>query len=143
MIKVKNIGSSVVYLIAPDYKFHRKLQPKRELPIPEEVYNELTFEPGFQTLIKIGMIKVTGASEGNNEIIETENNIVSREELEKIFDANDVTKFAQIIPNMSFAGKESAVSIALEKHITTPGFASLIKKYCGVDIIQALAMQEA
>jgi hypothetical protein len=142
MIKVKNIGSSMVTLIAPDYKFRRKLAPGREIPVQEEVYDELTFDIGFQTLVKNGSIRVSGVNAEEKEVIEVENNILSREELVKIFEDNNVTKFAQIIPTASDAMKESIVNIAIEKRIAAAAFTSLINKYCGVDIIKALSTQE-
>lgn len=143
MIRVKNIGSSMVTLIAPDYKFRRKLAPGRELPIQDEVYDELTFDPGFQTMVKIGFVQVSGVDTEKSEVIEVEkNNILTREEIVKMFEENNITNFAKIIPHASDATKESIVSVAMEKRAVAPAFSSLIKKYCGVDLIQALSTQE-
>ena len=54
---------------------------------------------------------------------------------------NDVTKFAKFIPNATEAEKESAVTLAVEHKITNAGIVALIKKYCDVDIINAISIK--
>ena len=51
----------------------------------------------------------------------------------------DVTAFAKFIPNATEAEKESAVTLAVEHKITNAGIVALIKKYCDVDVIKAIA----
>ena len=53
----------------------------------------------------------------------------------------DVTAFAKFIVNATEAEKESAVTLAVEHKITNTGIATLIKKYCDVDIIHAIAVK--
>ena len=45
------------------------------------------------------------------------------------------------IPNATDAEKESTVNLAVEHKITNSGIVGLIKKYCGVDVIQAIAVK--
>jgi len=52
---------------------------------------------------------------------------------------NDVTAFARFIPNATEAEKESAVTLAVEHKITNSGIIALIKKYCDIDVIDAIA----
>jgi hypothetical protein len=54
---------------------------------------------------------------------------------------NDVTKFAKFIPHATEAEKDAAVTLAVEHKITNSGIVALIKKYCDVDIISAIAMK--
>lgn len=140
MITVKNISSSTVVLVSQDTKFHRKLAPGRTVPMSDEVYDELSFDNGFQTLISNGFIKVEGIDATQHEIVDTtDNNILSRDELKAIYEKEDITAFAKMIGNASTATKETAVELAVEMRMTKPAFTALIKKYCGVDIIQAIA----
>jgi hypothetical protein len=58
-----------------------------------------------------------------------------------MFDKNDITGFAKFIPNATESEKDSVVKIAVDKGITSPAFVALIKKYCDVDIINAINMK--
>lgn len=140
MIKIKNISSATVTIVSKDLNAHRSLNPGREIPVEQSFYDELCFDPGFQTLVKSGFLKVTGVDETTSEVIEVnENQIYSREEIKKILEAEDITTFASIIKNASSATKESIVDLAIEMRLTKPAFSTLIKKYCGVDLINAIA----
>ena len=56
MIKVKNISTNDVYIIAHDMKFRRKLAPGREIGLEKDVYDELTFDIGFEKFIRNGIV---------------------------------------------------------------------------------------
>ena len=55
MIKVKNVGSSTVVILCTDLRFRRKLMPGREVTLTKEVYDELAYDTGFQTLVQVGL----------------------------------------------------------------------------------------
>ena len=141
MIKVKNIGSSTVVLICTDLRFRRKLTPGREVNLTKEIYDELSFDTGFQTLIQVGSLRVTGAEAEGSEVIESEKTILSRDEIKAIYEAKNYTKFAQVIKDASPATKESAVALAVEMRVVDNGFVGLINKYCNTDILNAIANQ--
>lgn len=141
MIKVKNISSSNVTLICTPLRFRRPLTPSREIALTREIYDELSFDPGFQTMVEIGILKVSGAEEENAAVIESSMITLSREEIKKMFDDKDYTGFAKAIQDASPATKESIMAIAVEMRIADKGFASLIDKYCNTNILDAIANQ--
>lgn len=141
MIKVKNISSSNVTLICTPLRFRRPLTPSREIALTREIYDELSFDPGFQTMVEIGILKVSGAEEENAAVIESSMITLSREEIKKMFDDKDYTSFAKAIQDASPATKESIMAIAVEMRIADKGFASLIDKYCNTNILDAIANQ--
>jgi hypothetical protein len=51
---------------------------------------------------------------------------------------NDITNFAKFIPHATAAEKESAVTLAIQHKITNNAIVALIKKYCDVDVINAI-----
>jgi len=51
---------------------------------------------------------------------------------------NDITGFAKFIPHATAAEKESAVTLAIQHKITNNAIVTLIKKYCDVDVINAI-----
>ncbi len=136
-IKIKNISTSLISLYSPAIHFNRELMPGREIPVSQEEYEELTFDPGFMSLVNGHYIKITGVEEERQ--VEVVENVFEASEIEKMLVKGDVTAFAKFIPHATDAEKESAVTLAVEHKITNAGIVALIKKYCDVDVIQAIA----
>ena len=139
MITIKNVSTSRVSIYAPQIKFNRSLMPGRAIPISNEEYEELTFDPGFMALINGHYIKIDGVEEEKQ--VDVVQNVVEASAIEKMLVTNDVTNFAKFIPHATTAEKESAVTLAVEHKITNAGIVALIKKYCDVDVIQAISMK--
>lgn len=138
-IKLKNVSTSRISLYAPSVRLNRMLDPGRIIPVSQEEYEELTFDPGFMALVNGHYIKIEGVEEEKQ--VELVGNIVEASAIEKMLLENDVTKFAKFIPTATEAEKEAAVTLAVEHKITNSGIVALIKKYCDVDIINAIAMK--
>jgi hypothetical protein len=62
-IKIKNISTNLVSLYIPNIHFNRELMPGREIPVSQEEYEELTFDPGFMSLVNGHYLKITGIEE--------------------------------------------------------------------------------
>ena len=141
MIKVKNVGSSTVIILCTDLRFRRKLMPGREVALTKEVYDELSFDTGFQTLVQVGSLRVSGAEAEDSEVIVSDKTVLSREEIKEIFEKKDYSKFAKEIKDASPATKESVAAVAVEMRVVDNGFVSLINKYCNMDLLSAIANQ--
>ena len=138
-IQIKNISTCMVSLQAPGVSFNRELAPGRTIPLTQEEYDELAYDVGFSALLNGHYIKLLGLEEEKQvEIVE---NIVEATEIEKMLVSGDVTKFAKFIPTASVAEKESAVKLAIDHKITNAGIVGLIKRYCDVDVINAIGMK--
>ena len=135
-IRIKNVSTSLVSIYLPNIRFNRELMPGREVPISDEDYQEMTFDAGFLALVNGHYIKVLGLEEEKQVAIV--NNVYEASEIEKMLLTGDVTAFAKFIPNATEAEKESAVTLAVQHKITNSGIAALIKKYCDVDLIEAI-----
>ena len=136
-IRIKNISTNLVSLYIPNIHFNRELMPGREIPVSQEEYEELTFDTGFMSLVNGHYIKISGVEEEQQ--VEVVENVFEASEIEKMLVKGDVTAFAKFIPHATDAEKESAVTLAVQHKITNAGIVALIKKYCDVDIIQAIA----
>ena len=99
----------------------------------------MTFDTGCMSLLGGHFLKVSGLEE-YEEVVPSAS-VVDTGMIAKMFNTNDVVSFGRFIPNATTAEKESVVAIAVEKGITHPGFVQLIKKYCDVDIINAINMK--
>lgn len=139
MIRIKNVSTSLVSLYVPSIKFNRDLTPGRVVSVSQEEYEELTFDPGFIALLKGHYLTVTGVEEDKQ--VENISNVYEASAIEKMLVNGEITNFTKFIKNATIAEKESAVNIAVERGITNPGIVTLIKKYCDVDIINAINMK--
>ena len=139
-IIVKNVSSAKIYLTIPSIRFNRELMPGREVPLTEEEYNELTFDPGCRSLLAGHFLKIKGL-EDYERVDEDTTPVVEASEIARMLDTLDITAFAKFIPNATTAEKESVVTLAVEKGITNNAIVVLIKKYCDVDIINAINMK--
>jgi len=138
-ITIKNISTAKIYLTIPSIRFSRELMPGREIPITEDEYREMTFDTGCMGLIEGHFIKVSGVEESEQVSVVTD--VYESTEIARMLDTLNITDFAKFIPTASVAEKESVVKLAVDKGITHPGFVQLIKKYCDVDIINAINMK--
>ncbi len=139
MIKITNVSTSLVSLYVPEIKLNRDLVPGRTIAVTPEEYEELTFDAGFNALARGHYIKIEGVEE--NKQVEVIKNVVDAKTIEKMLLKGDVTTFAKFIPHATEAEKDSAVTLAVEHKITNPGINALIKKYCDVDVINAISMK--
>ena len=138
-IQIKNISTCIVSLQAPGVKFNRELTPGRTIPITQEEYDELMYDVGFSALLNGHYIKLLGVDEEKQ--VEVVENVVEASEIEKMLVEGNVTAFAKFIPKATAAEKESAVTLAVEHKVTNSGIVALIKKYCDVDVINAIAVK--
>ena len=137
MIRIKNVSTSLVSLYVPSIRLNRELTPGRAVPVSQEEYEELTFDSGFMALVNGHYIVIEGVEE-ERQVAEV-GPVFEASAIEKMLLENDVTKFAKFIPSATEAEKESAVTLAVEHKITNAGIVALIKKYCDVDVIKAIA----
>jgi len=142
-ITIKNVSTSNITIIdnsiTPRYRV--VLPPGREVPIKRENYESLTFDPGFNNLVSAHFIKISGLTNDNAVEIIDNSNIYEPSAIEAMFDNKDYASFAKFLPKATTAEKDAVIEIAVKKGITDNGFTVLIKKYCGVDIIDAIALQ--
>lgn len=135
-ITIKNISTGIVSLYTPELHVARELVPGRVLPLTEDEYASLSYDPGFNSLVQSHYIKVSGLEKEKAPIVEEK--VFEATDISKMLDDLDIPAFAKFIPHATSAEKESAVQLAVDKGITNPAIVALIKKYCEVDVISAI-----
>lgn len=138
-ITIKNISNATVSLFVPEVKLNRELMPGRALAIDKDMYDELTMDQGFNSLVSSHYIAISGIEDDDK--VEVIQNVYSRDDINKMLDDLDITAFAKFIPTAAPAEKETVVDLAVEKKITHSAIVALIKKYCGRDVIELINMQ--
>jgi hypothetical protein len=135
-ITIKNICNATIALYVPDAKVSRELPAGRAFNIDKETYEILTFDQGFNNLVNLHYLQVIGLED--EERVSEDEVITTKEQIDKMLDTLDITAFAKFIPNAAPAEKETVIDLAVEKKITHSGFVTLIKKYCGRDIMELI-----
>lgn len=139
-ISVKNISSATIDLILPFINFRRKLDSGRTIYVSEDELYELNNDAGFAAMVREHYIQIEGLEE--NEMPElVSGTVYTAQDIGAMLDKLDVTAFAKFIPNAAPAEKETAIKLAIDKGITNPAITALIKKYCDIDVINAINMK--
>ena len=143
MVSIKNTSNSNVVISVPDLDFRRELVPSRTVSIEKEKFEELSFDPGLQSLIRGGFLTVSGLDEEEASMVEAPlGETTIREDVKKIYKAKDYAKFVKLVKNASPAAKEIITQVAVEEKLTDTGFVQLIKQYCdNFDVIGAINFQ--
>lgn len=136
MITVKNVSSAIVVLTLPELRFHKTLVPGRTIPINQEEYDTMMFDPGINTMITNHFIAFSGVEDASQE--ELQEKIFDPAAIKAMLEKQDITNFAKFIQTAAPAEKDTVVKLAVDLGITNSGFVTLIKKYCDVDIISAI-----
>lgn len=135
-ITITNISTALAVLVLPDLHFRREITPGRKISISNEIYDALTFDPGFNGMLQDHYFKIEGLPETQEAV-----QVVESSKIAEMYDKQDITAFAKFIPTAAQAEKEAAVQIAIEKGVTTPVFVNLLKKYCDADIVQSILLK--
>ena len=138
-ITVTNISSATIVINSAELRIRRELIPGRTIVFSTDDFEQLMFDPGFESLIKDHYLRVNGVEEESAPIVDDK--AFSRNEINKMLDELDITAFARFIPTAKEAERDTVVKLAIEKGITNTTFVTLIKKYCDVDIIGAINMK--
>ena len=144
MLKIKNISSAQVHIVLPDIRLRREIRPGASMPFQDEEYEHLVFDPGFNALIDGHYIRVIGAPkifDDDDEEVEVSTHtekVYEAREIKDMLEKRDITAFAKFIQNATSAEKDAVIKYAVDLNVTDNSFAVLIKKYCGIDVIEAI-----
>lgn len=140
-ITLKNISSATVVVGSSNGNIKtRSLAPNRVITLTPEEYEDLMYEPGVQNMIRGGYIKFEGVEE-ERAVIESPANVLERDAIIKMINNRDYAAFTKYIKVATSAAKDTIVQYVVENNITDNAFTALIKTYCDVDVIQAIAVK--
>ena len=140
-ITLKNISSATVVVGSTNGNIKsRSLAPNRIITLTPEEYEDLMYEPGIQNMIRGGYIKINGVDE-ERAVIETPNNVLEKDSIIKMINNRDYASFTKYIKVAPAAAKDTIVQYIVENNIVDNAFTALIKTYCDIDVIQAIAIK--
>ena len=140
-ITLKNISSATVVVGSTNGTIHsRSLAPGRVITLTPTEYEDLMYEPGIQNMIRGGYIRIDGVNE-DRAVIETPSNVLEKDSIIKMIENRDITSFARYIKVAPSAARDTIIQYIVDNNITDNAFAALIKTYCDIDVIQAIAVK--
>ena len=142
-VYVKNISSFVIELNLRQVRYVRDLEPGQKVGLAEDVFEEFSCDPGCKSLLRDGFLKViTEDEEVQQQIAEIAPSKTAEEvNVRDLLMNQSAQKLGIALKEASPALKEQIVEMAMSLSIADPARVNLIKHYCNVDILQALALQ--
>ena len=142
-VYVKNVSSFVIELNLRQVRYVRDLEPGQKVGLAEDVFEEFSCDPGCKSLLRDGFLKViTEDEEVQQQIAEIAPSKTAEEvNVRDLLMKQSAQKLGIALKEASPALKEQIVEMAMSLSIADPARVNLIKHYCNVDILQALALQ--
>lgn len=142
-VYVKNVSSFIIELNLRQVRYVRDLEPGQKVGLAEDVFEEFSCDPGCKSLLRDGFLKViTEDEEVQQQIAEIAPSKTTEEvNVRDLLMNQSAQKLGIALKEASPALKEQIVEMAMSLSIADPARVNLIKHYCNVDILQALALQ--
>ena len=124
-------------------RYVRDLEPGQKVGLAEDVFEEFSCDPGCKSLLRDGCLKlITEDEEVQQQIAEIAPSKTAEEvNVRDLLMNQSAQKLGIALKEASPALKEQIVEMAMSLSIADPARVNLIKHYCNVDILQALALQ--
>lgn len=142
-VHVKNVSSFVIELNLRQVRYVRDLEPGQKVGLTEDVFEEFSCDPGCKSFLRDGFLKVVTEDEEVQQQIAEIAPLKTTEEVNvrDLLMNQSAQKLGIALKEASPALKEQIVEMAMSLSIADPARVNLIKHYCNVDILQALALQ--
>lgn len=142
-VYVKNVSSFAIELNLRQVRYVRDLEPGQKVGLTEDVYEEFSCDPGCKSLLRDGFLKIiTEDAEIKQQIAEIAPAKTSEEiNVRDLLTNQSAQKLGIALKEASPALKQQIIETAIALSIADPARVNLIKHYCNVDILQALALQ--
>lgn len=142
-VYVKSVSSFAIELNLRQVRYVRDLEPGQKVGLTEDVYEEFSCDPGCKSLLRDGFLKIiTEDAEIKQQIAEIAPAKTSEEiNVRDLLTNQSAQKLGIALKEASPALKQQIIETAIALSIADPARVNLIKHYCNVDILQALALQ--
>lgn len=144
-VYVKNNSSFAIELNLRQVRYVRDLEPGQRVRLAEDVYEEFSCDPGCKSLLKDGFLSIETE---NEEVKQQIAEITQRSEeesaeidVDKLLTEQSAQALAKVLMTASPALKQSIIERAMALSIADSARVNLIKHYCDVDVLHALALQ--
>lgn len=141
-VRIKNISTYTVDIVLPNVRYRRDLAPGQIAPLPDDVVDEFNYDPGCRCWVKNGFLAVLTDDEEVKAVLPTAPENAEINVLE-VLTKGTVADLNKLLKNSTEVIRDKIVALAIQNNITDAARCSLIKSYCEVDILAAVANQRA
>lgn len=141
-VRIKNTSNFVISIILNNVRYRRDLNPGQETVLPEDAFEEFNFDTGCRSYVKNGYLKVIA-----DDPVVKESVVEGPRDVD--IDVNDlltnksVNDLAVALKNGSASFYDKVATAAIKLSISDAARCSLIKHYCGIDVLNAIALQRS
>lgn len=141
-IKIKNTSTYRISIILDNVRYRRDLNPGQETTIPEDAFEEFNYDNGCRNYVRNGFLKVITDDEDIKESIPVAPVDIDVDAADLVTNKT-VQELNKVLQSASPSLKEKIVSEAIKHSVSDSARVALIRAHCGVDVLQALALQRS
>jgi hypothetical protein len=148
-VKIKSFSSGIVWFGVPARHVSFKFMPGMVRQISKEIMDEAIYEGGVMKLFKEGFLKILNDVEFEKQLMIIDeddpksNRIVADlQDIEKKLKGSKL-QLDKFLENASQSTLDETVNIARKQKMTGINIVNSLKKYCDVDILKAVALEES
>lgn len=141
-IKIKNTSTYRISIILDNVRYRRDLNPGQETTIPEDAFEEFNYDNGCRNYVRNGFLKVITDDEVIKESIPVAPVDIDVDAADLVTNKT-VQELNKVLQSASPSLKEKIVSEAIKHSVSDSARVALIRAHCGVDVLQALALQRS
>ena len=141
-VKIKNTSTYKLSIILENVRYRRDLNPGAETTLPEDVFEEFNYDNGCRNYVRNGFIQVITDDEDIKESLPEAPKDISMD-AELLVTKKTVQELAAVLKEASPAMKDKVVQAAIKYSVADAPRVTLIKAHCGVDVLNALALQRS
>lgn len=142
-VRIKNISNYKLLITLPNARYRRDLLPGQTTPpLSEDVFEEFNYDPGCRSWVRNGFLAVlTESEELREQMVAAPKN--AEVDVVKIMTEGTVVELSKLLKDSTQVIQDKVVDTAIKHNITDAARCALIKTYCGVDVLAAIANQRA
>ena len=141
-IRIKNTSTYRISIILDNVRYRRDLNPGQETTIPEDAFEEFNYDNGCRNYVRNGFLKVITDDEVIKESIPVAPVDIDVDAADLVTNKT-VQELNKVLQSASPSLKEKIVSEAIKHSVSDSARVALIRAHCGVDVLQALALQRS
>lgn len=142
-VRIKNISNYSLLIVLPNARYRRDLLPGQTTPpLTEDVFEEFNYDAGCRAWVRNGFLSVITEDEEIKQSVEAapENAEI---DVVKVLTEGTVVELSKLLKNGTEVIRDKVVEAAIKHNVTDAARSALIKNYCGVDVLQAIANQRS
>lgn len=140
--KIKNLSNFKISIILPNVRFARDINPQQEVIVPEDVIEEINYDPGCRSFIQDGFLAIISEDENIKEqMLKSSKTTAIDIDVDDLLKNQSIAKLSGVLKDASPALKDLIVERAVALSIADEPHNNVIMKFTGTDVIKAIELR--